>query len=671
MRLMRAFVPSVILGVLATPFLVFAGTNPDLSIGYAWDRIPVLESEAYNFPTGQANTRSAHYTWPGGNAYGQVYRGSLHSATRINGHFLGNASPSGGSDYFPAEDDYFVVIFNVPAWADAQWLGRVETWFASGTTVNASAHPPLNWGIIKFKVGVEGVELYTQIVSPFPSETRTQLWADLPYANGAAADSCGSFIRNCGCALTSAVMVARYYGITDTTHGPVDPLAMNAWLQDNNGYLPGGGVDWNKIAKYTDDRIRLGSYDGVANNFPLVDASLAESHPVIVRTNAEPIHFFVIDRKLASSYRVRDPRWYNTQTLDDAIGAPGAIDYIGQRRDYQNSFNAARVYLPHDGTPYASLTFALGSPAELLITDSEGRRLGKDAVGNSYNEILGASYGSDDLENPDDPNAPPPAHRGKVAYLSSAGSNNFTVEVIGTGDGPYTLQTTFSDTAGNSTTTTIGGEIETGEIVLYEASFDATNADESNIEPVSVDDTPPAITVAAPTAQTYALNQVVAADYSCTDTESAVSECAGTVANDAPIDTASVGEKTFSVHAADTAGNAASTTVIYKVGYVFGGFLSPFVNNAATIKKNTSLPVKFTLTDSSGARVSTATARLSVNGVPGKPSSSANTGDLFRFDAATGQYVYNLSAQSLVRGNNTLVVQLDDGAQYSATVFVK
>lgn len=83
-----------------------------------------------------------------------------------------------------------------------------------------------------------------------------------------------------------------------------------------------------------------------------------------------------------------------------------------------------------------------------------------------------------------------------------------------------------------------------------------------------VDEKPPMIVVAAPAAGSYALNQVVMADYACTDGGSGVAACAGSAASGAAIDTTSVGSRTFTVNAADNVGNAASPQVIaYSVGY--------------------------------------------------------------------------------------------------------
>lgn len=82
------------------------------------------------------------------------------------------------------------------------------------------------------------------------------------------------------------------------------------------------------------------------------------------------------------------------------------------------------------------------------------------------------------------------------------------------------------------------------------------------------DSTPPGITITTPSdGAVYTLNQTVNADYACEDEAggSGLASCDGTVASGAPIDTGSVGSKTFTVTAADNAGNTASITRAYTV----------------------------------------------------------------------------------------------------------
>ncbi len=63
----------------------------------------------------------------------------------------------------------------------------------------------------------------------------------------------------------------------------------------------------------------------------------------------------------------------------------------------------------------------------------------------------------------------------------------------------------------------------------------------------------------------FVRGQAVLADYACTDGGSAIARCAGPVAPGAQIDTRTVGPKTFTVTAADAAGNAATATAAYTV----------------------------------------------------------------------------------------------------------
>jgi hypothetical protein len=83
-----------------------------------------------------------------------------------------------------------------------------------------------------------------------------------------------------------------------------------------------------------------------------------------------------------------------------------------------------------------------------------------------------------------------------------------------------------------------------------------------------VDQQAPSIRIGTPAqGATFVRGQVVRADYDCTDQANAsgVRSCAGPVAPGAPIDTGSVGTKTFTVNAADNAGNTSTRTTTYTV----------------------------------------------------------------------------------------------------------
>lgn len=96
----------------------------------------------------------------------------------------------------------------------------------------------------------------------------------------------------------------------------------------------------------------------------------------------------------------------------------------------------------------------------------------------------------------------------------------------------------------------------------------ATNSVGTSSEQVEIrrDSTNPVIAISVPAnGATYTQSTSVAANYSCTDSLSGIASCIGTIANGAPLDTSTVGSRSFSVNATDSAGNSGSTQVTYQV----------------------------------------------------------------------------------------------------------
>ncbi len=129
---------------------------------------------------------------------------------------------------------------------------------------------------------------------------------------------------------------------------------------------------------------------------------------------------------------------------------------------------------------------------------------------------------------------------------------------------------------------------------------------------VTQDVTDPTITITTPPDDaTYLLNESINADYACEDEAdgSGLASCDGTVADGTPIDTATVGGKTFTVDAADNAGNTSSLTHDYGVAYLFTGFFTPVDNLPArnVAKAGQAIPLKWRVTDANGAPVTTLT----------------------------------------------------------------
>lgn len=192
---------------------------------------------------------------------------------------------------------------------------------------------------------------------------------------------------------------------------------------------------------------------------------------------------------------------------------------------------------------------------------------------------------------------------------------------------------------------------------------------------LSGDTTPPTIGIAAPAVgATYLLGSTVLAAYACRDEVggSAVVSCVGTAANGAPVDTATIGQKTFTVNAADSAGNTASAKSVYSVVYGFAGFFAPIANPPAVneARAGSAIPVMFSLGDDQGASILAGGAPSSrpvdcSSGAAG-PSAPAERGSL-SYDPRTQRYTFVWKTDKGWAGTcRELNVKLVDGSEHKA-----
>lgn len=333
-------------------------------------------------------------------------------------------------------------------------------------------------GNVDFEVKL--VPLYTQVESPYPSWEKTRTWANLDYGRGDYL-SCltetppyRSTIARCGCAITSMVMLGRYYDIDigiDNTN--VDPGNINAWLTDNKGYTSDGSLYWAKGVEYLGfiengiKKARLGFdyYNEPFGSFR-IDNYINLAKPAIAYSGKFG-HYFIVDNKLTATYGVKDPYWYNTKTLNDDE------DLVNKIRDYNNYFNKANLfsYLTTPRPITGAIYLYLASPAELLITDPLGRKLGKDPINNIvYNEIPDSSYTAEGpiitseislIE----------IKEAKVIYIPTPIDGKYTFQVIGIDSGSYILETLLYDQNGEAEKIVQEGNTTVNNIQEFELDY--------------------------------------------------------------------------------------------------------------------------------------------------------------------------------------------------------
>lgn len=293
-----------------------------------------------------------------------------------------------------------------------------------------------------------GVPLMTQIASPYPPESAD--WASELYADGRAQypGSCGATISACGCALASFAMLGQSYGLLQGVDGSeATPPNINAWLLANNGYDAVGNIKWREAIKYFGKK-RNGTIQSYLTldadhetDRSVIESYLSEQYPVITKTRASNrdgtqfTHFIVSHGLIGDTYAVRDPLWYNTENLDDTR------DRMPWVQDYNDFLYGGRLFTYRDvpETVARGINVQIASPAEMIVTDEVGRKLGYDPVEHiSYDSIpRGVYYHENAFYSEELSESGEVPHITKTLDISDPEGDTFTLEVIGTDDGEY------------------------------------------------------------------------------------------------------------------------------------------------------------------------------------------------------------------------------------------
>jgi hypothetical protein len=178
-----------------------------------------------------------------------------------------------------------------------------------------------------------------------------------------------------------------------------------------------------------------------------------------------------------------------------------------------------------------------------------------------------------------------------------------------------------------------------------------------------VDKTLPTISIGSPAdGARFLIGEPATASYSCADSGSGIESCAGTLANGAAIDTYTPGGFTFKVDAEDKAGNTASQSNAYSVGYGICNYQEFGARRVGSV-----IPMKLQACDVTGANLSRGTlavTALSIQKVSDSATSpvidagNANPDLNFRYDptlfGGIGGYIFNMDTSGLSTGTYRL-----------------
>jgi hypothetical protein len=177
------------------------------------------------------------------------------------------------------------------------------------------------------------------------------------------------------------------------------------------------------------------------------------------------------------------------------------------------------------------------------------------------------------------------------------------------------------------------------------------------------DATPPTINITAPTdGARFLIGESASASYTCADGGSGIDSCVGTVANGGSLDTYTPGSFALEVNAADKAGNTASLSHAYTVGYGVCNYLEFGARRVGSV-----IPMKLQACDVSGANLSRGTLVVTAVNIqkvsdsatsPVIDAGNANPDLNFRYDptlfGGIGGYIFNMDTSGLSTGTYRL-----------------
>jgi hypothetical protein len=408
--------------------------------------------------------------------------------------------------------------------------------------------------------------------------------------------------------------------------------------------IPPNGNGWNN----TDVRVSFDATDalsGLASNTPETVVSTEGANQQIVGTATDRAGH------TASASMVLNIDKTAPQITAAANVAPNI-----------NGWNSGDVVVSFAASD--ALSGLVSSPADVNVS-TEGAA---QSIARSAEDLAGNTASASLLLNIDK-TAPLIAFSSRTP-ANGAGWNNSDVTVA------WTCNDAVSGTVADQVSQSLAAE-GAGQNAVGTCADRAGHTASDTQSGINIDKTSPANQIATPAhGAAYELNASVTTAYSCVDTLSGVSSCAGPVPSGAALDTATVGAKTFTVSSTDAAGNPGVTSHAYAVQYAFSGFSNPIAALPGVNKANAgrTVPVKYSLRDANGVVIADLTSFESLVSAPATCETNVPTADAEESDAAgsttiefeSGEFIYRWKTQPAWTGTcRVLRLTLTDGTQHT------
>ncbi len=224
-------------------------------------------------------------------------------------------------------------------------------------------------------------------------------------------------ISTWGCALTSAAMIFKYYGITKLPNSiDLNPGTLNVYLKNDthinptkDGYIAEGYVNWvelsniSKLAKsqnplFSHDSLEFYAADGFDSNLLTQDIQAGRPDILQVKGPSVPVSHFIVADGIddSNNFLINDP-FFNRTSLSI----------------YNNSSLAMKRFIPAN-SDLSYLVLFTQSDVAVDLEDSGGNSMGVHTIEYPISNPAGAGSNGKQL---------------KAIYFSKPASGNYTVSV--------------------------------------------------------------------------------------------------------------------------------------------------------------------------------------------------------------------------------------------------
>jgi hypothetical protein len=285
-------------------------------------------------------------------------------------------------------------------------------------------------------------------------------------------------IGNFGCFLTDLAMEVNYYAAKQSVAFRTDPQQLDTYLTSQNAFDKEGNFlssGLPAVQTYASNHgIAMFFVDSVdsRNDFTLDQYLCNAQAPMLqVGTDDTPHWVFATGQAIQQGTI--------TYTDIDPDGYENGNSLAGWNNTYSKM-----ILFSDTPSPLAGLYIEGHSPIEFVLTAPDGSQTGYDPLTKlSLNSIPSSGYGNNQLVN-DHTRKPPLTPNVKELVVNGPTIGTYTLQIFGTGTGPYTIDFTAYDENGTPSTQTITGHATPSTDVSYAVQYSSVPGSNITVSPM-------------------------------------------------------------------------------------------------------------------------------------------------------------------------------------------